>query len=69
MKPMVVFGATIRKLRLRQGLSQYDLADLSGLHRNYISGIELGRRNLGLENIVVLAAALKVKPSALFKDF
>lgn len=32
-------------------MSQEDLAFESGLHRTYISGIERGIRNVGLDNI------------------
>ena len=67
--PLAVFGTTLRKVRLRRGLTQQGLAELAGIHRNYEQGIENGHRNLGLKNICKLAAALEVRPGALFKEF
>ena len=64
-----IFGKTVRELRQQKGLSQEDLADLCGLHRTYIGGIERGERNVGLMNILYLAKALGVLPGELFHDF
>lgn len=61
-------GKTIRGLRLARGWTQEELAERAGLHSTYVGGIERGRRNVGLDNIVKLARALEVHPSALFKD-
>jgi transcriptional regulator with XRE-family HTH domain len=66
--PLVKFGATIRKLRLRRGMSQEALAERAELHRNYVGGIERGERNVSLKNILKLAAALRVKPSKLLDN-
>jgi len=63
------FGARLRQLRDERGYSQEELAERTGLHRNYVGGVERGERNVALENIVKLAKALSVKPSGLFADF
>ncbi|MBT3191516.1 MAG: helix-turn-helix transcriptional regulator [Verrucomicrobia bacterium] len=58
-------GESVRRYRREAGLSQEYLAELTGLHRTYISDIERGSRNVAILNIVRLAKALKVKPSDL----
>lgn len=40
-------------------------ADRVGLHFTYVSDVELGRRNVSLETILRVAAALDVDPSEL----
>lgn len=60
------FGERIRSLRKERGLSQEALAELSGLDRTYVSGIERGIRNVALRNIEALAKALRVSLADLF---
>ena len=62
------FGAIVRKLRVKGGWSQEELAELAGLHRTYISGIERGIRNPTLTIIVQIADALKVTPATLLNE-
>lgn len=62
-----LFGKRLRELREERGLSQERLADLAGLHRNYIGNIERGENGIGIDNIVLLARTLKVKPAALLE--
>ncbi len=62
------FGERIRSLRKERGLSQEALAELSGLDRTYVSGIERGIRNVALRNIEALAKALRVSLADLFDD-
>jgi len=62
------FGLAIKEYRQRNGLSQEELAELSGLHRTYISDVERGERNVSLENIEKIAVALHIKLSDLFSS-
>lgn len=66
--PLVAFGSRVRDLRLALGWSQERLAEASGLHRNYIGGIERGERNCALRTIHALAGALGVHPADLLTD-
>jgi transcriptional regulator with XRE-family HTH domain len=61
------FGRRVRALRTARGHSQEAFADACGLDRTYISGIERGRRNVGLQNIDVIARALGITVSELFE--
>lgn len=60
------FGERIRTFRSRQGLSQEEFAHKVGLDRTYIGGVERGERNVSLDNIHRIAAALEVPASELF---
>jgi ribosome-binding protein aMBF1 (putative translation factor) len=61
------FGRRVRALRTARGQSQETFAEACGIDRTYISGIERGRRNVGLKNIDVIANALGVTLSELFE--
>ena len=60
-------GKALRKRRIGLGVSQEEFADLCGLDRTYVGGIERGDRNVGLANIEKLARALKISLSELFR--
>lgn len=62
---MLRFGKRVREIRHRRGMSQEKLAELAGLHRTYVSGVERGERNISLANIERLARALAVPMSDL----
>lgn len=66
--PKSLFGRALRALREERGYSQEELAERAGLHRNYVGGVERGERNVALENIVKLAAALSVRTKELFES-
>ena len=54
-------------LRRRKGLTQAELAALSGLHRTYICSIEQGERNISVDNLDRLAYALGVDVARLLR--
>jgi len=58
MDPRLRLGLNVQRLRRAKGWSQEELADRSGLHRTYISGIERGIRNPTLTILDKLARAL-----------
>jgi transcriptional regulator with XRE-family HTH domain len=62
------FGQKIREERLKQSLSQEELAAKAGVHRTYIGMIERAEKNITLENIERLALALKISLTDIFKD-
>lgn len=62
----VEFGKNVKKFRIQKQLTQEALSDISGLSRNYISDVELGKRSISLKNIQVLALSLDVKIGQLF---
>lgn len=64
---LICFGKTIRQLRLEKSISQESFADMCGLHRTYISDIELGKRNVSLENIDRMSHALNITLPDLFE--
>lgn len=52
-----IVAQRVRLLRFLRGWSQEQLAAHSGLHRTYVSAIERGSRNIGLDNLERLADA------------
>ena len=65
---LFAFGQTVRRLRLSKEKKKKKFADMCSLHRTYISDIELGKRNVSLENIDKMAEALDMRISDLFKE-
>lgn len=63
------FGSRVREERLRQGISQEELASRAGVHRTYIGMIERAEKNITLESIDKVARALGLTLSDLFRNF
>ncbi len=62
------FGKALRQRRQRLRVSQEEFADMCGLDRTYIGGIERGERNVALVNVEKIAKALKISLSELFRS-
>ena len=56
---LVEFAAKIRNRRYSLSLTQEQLAERTGLHVNYIGGIERACRNPSLLSIAILAKGLE----------
>jgi transcriptional regulator with XRE-family HTH domain len=61
-------GRNLRAYREAKGLSQEGLADVLGVHRTYMGGVERGERNLTLKSVEKIAAKLKVEPLSLLQS-
>ncbi|BBX39605.1 helix-turn-helix domain-containing protein [Mycobacterium simiae] len=59
-------GERIRALRIERGLTQEALALRSGVTRNVLIDVELGRRGLLYERLFDIAEALHVPAALLF---
>ncbi len=53
-------AVNLRSYRANVGLRQEALADAAGLHRTFVGAVERCERNISLDNIEKLAAALGV---------
>jgi transcriptional regulator with XRE-family HTH domain len=65
---LIALGDAIRRTRATKSLSQEALADLAGLDRSYMGGIERGEHNVAIINLSKIADALGVRPSTLLTD-
>lgn len=63
-----LFGAAVRRRRLKLRLSQEDFADKVGIHRTYVSSIELGKVSISIGIADKLANALEIPLSKLMQD-
>jgi transcriptional regulator with XRE-family HTH domain len=64
---LAALGKAIAELRRERKLSQEELGLRTGVHRNYIGGIERGERSPTVAVIAKLARELDVKLSYLFE--
>ena len=62
------FGALVRQLRSEKGLSQERLAELCGMHRNYVGAVERAERTPSIVAADRLARALDTTLAGLFAE-
>ncbi len=65
---LVKFGEKVRLERLKQDLSQEQLAAKAGVHRTYIGMIERAEKNITLKNIEKIAKALRININEMLTD-
>ena len=68
MKLKKIFSNNIRKYRIKQNLSQEELAEKAGLHRTYIGSVERGERNITINVMEKICIALEMSIIDLFKE-
>lgn len=61
-------GNRIRHHRMKLGYSQVELAELTGLDHKTLSRYEGGLRNMGVDEVAVIAHALGIPLANLFAD-
>lgn len=63
----VLLGQRIRDLRKARNWRQIDLAEEAGIHENYVSDLELGRKEVCLRTMQIIAHAFGIKAEDLLK--
>ena len=62
-----VFGQVLREVRVKQKISQEELAASCELDRTYISLLERGKRQPTITTIFLLSDSLNIAPDKLIK--
>lgn len=62
-----ILGRNLRTYRVQRGLSQESFAELLGVHRTYMGGVERGERNLTLKSLERIAQVIRVDPLLLLR--
>jgi len=68
MKLKKIFSNNVRKYRIKQNLSQEELAEKAGVHRTYIGSVERGERNITINVMEKICIALEMSIIDLFKE-
>ena len=64
----ILFGKAVRRRRNELGLSQEEFAEKAGIHRTYVSSIELGKVQISIRIAHQLAVALESPLSRIWKE-
>ncbi|KYF47535.1 Cro/Cl family transcriptional regulator [Sorangium cellulosum] len=59
-------GANVRRIRIKRGMTQQELADAAGVALRFLQEIERAKSNIGVGVLVKLADVLGVRPGVLF---
>ncbi len=63
-----LFARNLRRLRRERGLTQEALSGSSGLMQSYLSEVEAGKRNISLDAMAAIAAAIVIPLARLFEE-
>lgn len=63
-----LLARNMRRRREELGISQEKLAELSDLHRTYVSSVERKQRNIGIDGLERIARGLRVSVAELLKE-
>lgn len=63
-----IVGRNFTRIRLERGLTQEQVAEISGFSQQYISGLETGQRNPTVVTLFELASALGTDPVTLLTE-
>ena len=55
------FGKNVKIERIKQDLTQEQLAEIMGVSQNYVANIECGKANMSLAKVLELANFLNIK--------
>jgi transcriptional regulator with XRE-family HTH domain len=66
--PQKTLGETIKRQRLKLGMTQEELAEAASLHWTFVSRLERGLVNVSLLSLIEIAAALKLRVRDLVKE-
>ncbi len=62
---LIKLGKRIRKLRKQRGWTQVVMAEKIGIDRSFLAEVEIGRRNISILNLELIADGLQVSLSQL----
>ena len=62
-----ILGRNLRAYRKAHNLSQEGFAEIMGVHRTYMGGLERGERNLTLRSLERIAMRISIDPVQLLE--
>lgn len=63
-----LFGFNLKVARMKQNLTQAELAEKLDVHEKYISRMETGKQNVTVKTICKLSTALGIQMSTLLQN-
>ena len=61
-------GRVVVEMRKSRGISQQDLCNYTGISQKYLSDLENGKRNVGLDTIVIITNSFNISVGDFFLE-